>query len=235
MDKTKQGISVRGIAREWGISVSYVSTFLKRAGLGPFSDGSYDLGAATAARTKYTRAGKGQRKFERAQARREHPAKALAGVPICEACGDHYIEKYSRNWGTPTPSRYCSPSCEQDVKDGFTSEQIANRREKGIANKQRRYVQHNPKWTPPPKPTPIVRTCSACGGHYDMADPEAGGVKRDLERFCSDHCEHMVDSGLTREEIRRHYRRCAAEDGETSKEVPSDGVFDWVKPDGSPK
>jgi hypothetical protein len=57
MKKQRQGHSIRGIARAWGVSAVYAWKFIHRIGLEPFADGSYDLAAATLLRTQRTRAG----------------------------------------------------------------------------------------------------------------------------------------------------------------------------------
>jgi hypothetical protein len=238
MDKSKQGISVRGIAREWGVSVSYVSTFLKRAGLGPFSDGSYDLVAATAARAKHTRAGKGQRKWARRHGTPKAAQEQRTGTevaPICEGCGSHYIAEYSKNSLTPTPSRFCSASCEADCNSGLTQKEIARRRDSGISPRKLKFAKR-PEYVPPPRPKPIFRTCSGCGGLYDMNSNDLQILTPDdVERFCSSNCEHMVRNGLTRAEIQRYEKTAAAEGGETQAQINAPDFFDMIKPDGSPK
>lgn len=229
MTKTKQGVSIRAIARKWGVDASYVSRFLKRAGQAPLPDGSYDHEAATAARERYTIIGKGQRTCERTQAHQRSIAKAdPVTAPTCEGCGDHYVSEYSRNSDTPTPERFCSASCEQDTKDGYTPEEIARRRERCIPNKAPRFVHRPSTWTPPPKPAPIVRVCPGCGGRYDLNDFES------RDPYCSGSCEHSVELGLTREEIRRSIRTGMLETGSTRKQVMAPDFFDNVRADGSP-
>lgn len=232
MNKAKQGVSVREIARRWVCSASYVSQFLKRAGLDPLLDGSYDLAEATRRRENYTIIGRGKRKWDR-----RHPATVVSpspgttSAPVCQGCGDRYVQAYSRNLATPDPTRFCSASCQQDVKDGFTPKEIARRRERGIPNANPAYGEA-PEWKPPAKPAPIVRTCSGCGGRYDVRDAHCD----EPEIYCHTTCQRYIREGVTRAEIRRHLRTQSAEDGDyTRAELTSEGFFDHVNADGTPK
>jgi len=229
-----QGTSLRGIAREWGVSPSYVSGFLKRVGIQPFPDGSYDLAGATAARKKYTLAGSGQRKWAVRHGQPAAAAQVASGTPVapvCQACGARYIAEYARNCNTLTWQRFCSASCEADFNAGLPMAKIASRRDRGISPEKIRFAEP-PKWTPPPRPTPIVRICQGCRGRYDAADIDSILIPDDRDSYCSSNCEYSVQQGLTPEEIRRHIKIGAAESGDPT-DAPE--FFDMVHPDGTPR
>jgi hypothetical protein len=127
----KEGLTRRAYAEHAGVAVSYVQKMIKRGVVKMLPDGSIDPAVADAGRAKSTRVGKGQRKFNRAQARRGNPAKALAGVPICEACDQPFnTQEARRNADNPAPKRFCDAYCALDHAEGYTPEQIRRRAEK---------------------------------------------------------------------------------------------------------
>ncbi len=117
MNKSKQGVSLREIARRWRVAPSYVHKFLLRAGLGPLSDGSYDFNEATRHRETYTLAGWGQRTWLRHNRSDD--------VTECKQCGALYIpSKAWKEGNRPKNGRlYCSEECEQDEANGLTVQQ----------------------------------------------------------------------------------------------------------------
>ncbi len=208
-------------------SQQYVSKLITEGKIPTLRDGSIDPDAADAARARNTNLFRGEIRHRRRKARQRAPQPQqlrTGAVPVCQGCGDHYIERFSRNELTPNPTRFCSPSCQQDVKDGLTRKQIFARRDRGIINKHPRYAPTPKPLPPPPKQPPVIRICVGCGGRYDLNDIHLSPT----EIYCDGTCEEMVAAGLTREEIRRSIKRSCAEGGTSRKELDKPTFFDQV-------
>lgn len=211
----KQGKSIRSIATEWGCSHSYVVRFLKRAGLGPFPDGSYDGDEAARLRKRYTIVGRGQRRYERRQGRAVR--RGVAAL-TCDACGALYRREMSMKLATPHPERFCCSDCEADVEQGLTAKQIRRRRDRGICNDNA--ARPSPrKYVPPPKQRDI-RECVACGGKYDALERHTN-TSRDPSRFCHEVCELDYLAGVDLGSVQQRLRLEAVLGGADEDELRS--------------
>jgi hypothetical protein len=236
------GISQRAYAEQIGVHHSYVAKMIRRGAIPVLSDGSIDPEAADAARAKFTRVGRGQRRWKR-----RHPAQPVAvavnpptsgskATPICQGCGARYLRKYRIS--SPTPDRFCSASCEQDFNDGLSLREIANRRDRALSPKKIKWgkPEPTPKPTREPEPPPILATCCGCLGLFNVRSARReGGPNFDPTRHCSQSCEEMLNGGMRPDEIRRHWKTWYAEEQcYTRAQINSPSFFDWCKPDGSP-
>lgn len=111
------GISQRAYAEQIGVHHSYVAKMIRRGAIPVLPDGSIDPKAADEGRAKYTRVGKGQRKWQR-----RHPEpEAAAARPPCP-CGYEFLS-------VDPPGKFCCDFCAQDAAEGYTPKEMRDRRE----------------------------------------------------------------------------------------------------------
>jgi hypothetical protein len=215
----KLGQSMRGIARNWGVSAPYVSKFIRRSGLTPLPDGSYDLAQATRLREKYTIVGRGQRKLQRAKARQAARAEvrtatapqAERSIRMCDICGqahwfwthaicsvchsDYVLYSARRIDHSPDPQRFCSDKCA------------------GTA--------------PPPPRKLICQQCADPEGYYaDSARRD--GDSGDPQRYCDQDCENDAAMAKTQKETRyRLWVHAILEHGDTKEDLEERGWSSW--------
>lgn len=92
-------------------SQQYVSRMVREGKIPVASDGSIDPVAADQARNRNTNLFRGEVRHRRRQARQARQVRsAEPSTPIsallCDGCGGHYVEKYSRNYDTPDRSSF---------------------------------------------------------------------------------------------------------------------------------
>jgi len=231
--KTKQGLSRRGYAAHAGVSVSYVQKLITRGAIKLLPDGSIDAVAADAGRAKYTIIGKGQRKLERAKARKAARAevRTITGL-TCEACGALYRREHSAKTAAPNPDRFCCSDCQADTEAGMSAARIRRRRERGTVNDNaKRPVR--PAYIPPPPLPQDLRTCLQCTGIYDLLDHDFPAA--DKTRFCNQDCQDDFFAGVDRMSTQQRIRM-DFEGGIEPEELRTKSYLNYAHPrDGSQK
>ncbi len=132
--------TLREIARRWGVDPSYVSRFLKRAGIAAGPDKLYDFKAATRAREQGTLVGSGiKRRLEPLELVEESVKTAAPATKVqipwlpqrpgptnhCTACGSRYnIEFNSTAPFVGGDEFYCTDECRAWHAAGWSKVQI---------------------------------------------------------------------------------------------------------------
>jgi hypothetical protein len=213
MAKKQQGISQREYAKLAGVRPSYVQRLVATGKLPVLPDGSLDSVACDAARAKFTRVGRGQRRWQRRHpesAERTIAPQAEKSIRMCNLCGqphwfwthancsvcneDYVLYSAPRIDHSPDPQRFCSAKCA------------------GTA--------------PPPPKKIICQQCADPAGYFaDEARQRDSGAP---QRFCDMDCENDAAMGKTRVETQyRLWVHAILEYGDTPKDLKERGWGDW--------
>jgi hypothetical protein len=131
MRETKQGVSQRQYAKQAGCSAAYIQKLISQGKLPVLQDGTLDPDACDAARAKFTRVGRGKRRWERRHGTRRTPLGLMFRRVTCSGCGESVRVSDNQMCDSPDPERFCTPKCAEDVAAGLTRAQIRQKIARG--------------------------------------------------------------------------------------------------------